>query len=652
MLKCVGIPVAAALLAALLTTPALAHTPSQPPHQSYKIGDLTLESGEAIKDFSISYVTHGTLNAKKSNAILMVTAISGNHHRLDFLIGPGKSLDPTKYFIICTDAIGNGLTTSPSNSAAQPHMRFPKFLIRDMVTSQKKLLEHLGVDHVVAVIGPSMGGMQTLQWGVSHPDAMDALIAIVPLAKTPAWTVTVLEATRKAIMLDPAWRSGDYAEPPEQGIRLWRDILNFLAARSPEVSRDQFANQMDMLPYLQTQETGLIKAFDANDWIYQTWAYDRHDVGTTPGMNGDTREGTARHQGEDADHDRHQGPAESGVGAAGRRALHPRRARRHHQPRHRDRPRLGGRRLPGRRRFPQPRNLRIPRSGHRSWTETELTTTETQGETIMTERNARNRTLLASVAALLIASATTPALAQTAPSAGREIPARMLPVPETVSPQVQKVIAAPLSPTWNVIPGNAEDWKTQVNGVTVATMQALPALREALRVTVEPTTIDGVKAFIVTPESIPPENQNRVLVHVHGGCFVSFPGESGTVEAVYMAGFGKFKVISVDYRMPPDHPYPAALDDAITVWKAMVKTNDPKKMAIFGSSAGGALTLSMVHRAKKEKPAAPGRDRAGHADVGPHRVGRHVPHQRDGRQCAGRLRGELRQARGALQQRP
>jgi homoserine O-acetyltransferase/O-succinyltransferase len=85
-----------------------------------------LESGDVIKDFSISYVTHGTLNANKSNAILMVTAISGNHHRLDFLIGPGKALDPTKYFIVATDAIGNGLTTSPSNSKAQPHMQFPR----------------------------------------------------------------------------------------------------------------------------------------------------------------------------------------------------------------------------------------------------------------------------------------------------------------------------------------------------------------------------------------------------------------------------------------------------------------------------------------------------------------------------------------------
>lgn len=284
----IGRLLSAAFATLLFAGQAAAHAPNQAPHQSYRIGDLTLESGEVIRDFTISYVTHGKLNERRSNAILMVTAISGNHHRLDFLIGPGKALDTDKYFIICTDAIGNGLTTSPSNSAAQPRMKFPKFLIRDMVTSQKKLMEHLGIDHVVAVVGPSMGGMQTLQWGVSHPDFMDSLVALVPLARTPAWTVTVLEATRKAIMLDPAWRNGDYAEPPEQGIRLWRDILNFLAARSPEVSRDQFPNQMDILPFLQAQETALIKVFDANDWIYQTWAYDRHDVGTTPGMNGDT----------------------------------------------------------------------------------------------------------------------------------------------------------------------------------------------------------------------------------------------------------------------------------------------------------------------------------------------------------------------------
>src|SRR3954449_6413186 len=153
----------ASFLAASLVVafPAAAHTPQQPPHQLYNEGDLKLESGEAIRDFSISYVTHGTLNAQKSNAILMVTAISGNHHRLDFMIGPGKALDTDKYFIICTDAISNGLTTSPSNSKAQPHMSFPRFAIRDMVQSQYRLVkEKFGIEHLLAVVGPSMGGMQ------------------------------------------------------------------------------------------------------------------------------------------------------------------------------------------------------------------------------------------------------------------------------------------------------------------------------------------------------------------------------------------------------------------------------------------------------------------------------------------------------------
>jgi homoserine O-acetyltransferase len=209
------------LAVVFLTAPfASAHDSSQPPHQLYKMGDLSLESGEAIKDFAISYVTHGALNEKKSNAILIVTAIGGNHHRLDFMIGPGKPLDPNKYFIVATDAISNGLTTSPSNSAAQPRMQFPKFLIRDMVTSQYRLLtEHLGINHVVAVVGPSMGGMQALQWGVSHPDFIDSLVALVPLAKTPAWTIAVLEVTRKAIMADPEWNQGNYTKAPENGGR-------------------------------------------------------------------------------------------------------------------------------------------------------------------------------------------------------------------------------------------------------------------------------------------------------------------------------------------------------------------------------------------------------------------------------------------------
>jgi len=208
------------------------------------------------------------------------------------------------------------------------------------------------------------------------------------------------------------------------------------------------------------------------------------------------------------------------------------------------------------------------------------------------------------ICAFEIAVATTlltlPALAQTPQPAAREVPARSLPVPEAVSPALQKIIGAPPSPVWNVIPPTNDEWKKQIKGIEDALVQTLPALRAALNIKVEPTTFDGVKAYIVAPEAIPPDNRNRLLVHVHGGCYASFAGESGTAEAAYMAGFGKFKIISVDYRTPPDYPYPAALDDAMTVWKAAVKMADPKNMAIFGSSAGGALTLSMVLRAKQD----------------------------------------------------
>ena len=277
-------------LAAVLLAPApgLAHKETDPPHQRYAMGDLKLESGEVIKDFAVSYVTQGALNPAKSNAILVLTAIGGNHHRLDFLIGPGKALDTDKFFVVAVDAIGNGLTTSPSNSTAQPRMKFPRFNIRDMVQSQYRLLtEHLDVKHLVAVVGAAMGGMQTLQWGVSYPDFADQLIAMVPLLRTPAWTVTVLEASRKAIMLDPAWKGGEYTTPPEAGIRLWRDIVTILASRTPEQLNAQFPNGPDVLPWLKTQEDALVPDFDANDWIYQTWAYEQHDISAGPGGTGD-----------------------------------------------------------------------------------------------------------------------------------------------------------------------------------------------------------------------------------------------------------------------------------------------------------------------------------------------------------------------------
>src|SRR5258708_18211187 len=119
-------------------------------------------------------------------------------------------------------------------------------------------------------------------------------------------------------------------------------------------------------------------------------------------------------------------------------------------------------------------------------------------------------------------------------------------------------------------------------------------MTERLHVKVEKTVIDGVRAFVVAPDVISHENRNRLLIHVHGGCYVLNPGEAALPEAMFMAGFGHFKVISVDYRMPPEAYFPAALDDGITVYRNALKTMPSKNIAVFGSSTGGSLTLVML----------------------------------------------------------
>jgi epsilon-lactone hydrolase len=181
-----------------------------------------------------------------------------------------------------------------------------------------------------------------------------------------------------------------------------------------------------------------------------------------------------------------------------------------------------------------------------------------------------------------------------------DVPAKKLPVPGTPSLQIQKMIGAPVRPGWNVLPKSDREWQQLVDTRAAATLKTLPGLIVRMKVKVEKTAIDGVRAFTVTPESIPPKNLHRVLIHMHGGCYVFGPGESGLPEAVMMAAFGGFRVISVDYRMPPEAHFPAALDDGITVYRSILRTTDPKRVAIFGTSAGGALTLAIVLRAKQE----------------------------------------------------
>ena len=161
------------------TTPTAASTPAPDPALKIaELGTCALESGERIEDCRIGYRTFGTLDATHSNAILFPTWFTGTTKELQPII-PGKLVDTSRYFLILVDAIGDGVSTSPSNSAKQPRLRFPKFGIGDMVESQKRLLDALGIKKLHAVMGISMGGMQALAWGMRYPDIAPRVVSIV-----------------------------------------------------------------------------------------------------------------------------------------------------------------------------------------------------------------------------------------------------------------------------------------------------------------------------------------------------------------------------------------------------------------------------------------------------------------------------------------
>jgi len=254
------------------------------PHLRHELGDLPLESGALLRDAFVSYVLHGDRARLRDGAILVNTAIGSTHHRLDFMIGEGRPLDTSRWCVVVVDALGNGLSSSPSNSARQPGASFPRFTIRDMVESQRRLLDHLGIDRLIAVVGASMGGMQAVQWAVSHPERMARLVAMVPMARTARWSQLVNEMSRRALFHDAACR---LPRPRDEAMRLWVPLTQAVMPRSPEAIEGYSAASLHA--WLAAREHDLAaQGPNPFDWCRQTWAYDDHDVGTTPGFDGDT----------------------------------------------------------------------------------------------------------------------------------------------------------------------------------------------------------------------------------------------------------------------------------------------------------------------------------------------------------------------------
>jgi homoserine O-acetyltransferase/O-succinyltransferase len=268
-----------------------AHTPE---HQLAALGKFRFESGETIDDLKVSYVTQGKLNEAKDNAILVMHHFFGDHHDHDFLIGAGKPLDTNKYFIVATDFLGNArlrtdLTTGPTNSGLK--MRFPRITARDWVSADHKLVaEYLGIDHVVAAIGISVGAINAYQLAVSYPDFAKAIIPIAGTPRTNPQTQRLLRHMESVIALDSGWYGGMYNENPTTGIAValmelvpWLYTYDWFAERlsSPEKVRatEKFWHNLFTVQFAQ----------DARDIYYQLDGWAEFNVGDTAGFNGDTK---------------------------------------------------------------------------------------------------------------------------------------------------------------------------------------------------------------------------------------------------------------------------------------------------------------------------------------------------------------------------
>ena len=242
--------------------------------QFANIGDLTLQNGGVIRNCRIGYRTFGTLNSDKSNVVVFPTWAGGTTEQLKSNFGRGKLIDTTSYFVVAIDALSNGVSSSPSNSRLQPRMRFPIFSLRDTVESQHELLTKvLKIDHVKAVAGISMGGMQTFQWIVSYPDFMDKAIPIVGSPRLAPYDLMLWQAQIEALMRDRDWKGGNYVSNPARALdfAFGELLLTTPTDYNRRKTREQVFADLE-------KARNDPKRFDANDKIRQTQAMMSLDV--------------------------------------------------------------------------------------------------------------------------------------------------------------------------------------------------------------------------------------------------------------------------------------------------------------------------------------------------------------------------------------
>jgi homoserine O-acetyltransferase len=258
------------LLAALLCLAASSYAQEQ---KFADLGDFKLVNGEILRNCRIGYRTFGKINGDRSNIVVFPTWAGGTTEQLKDNVGAGKLISDADYYVVLIDALANGVSSSPSNSTAQPHMKFPNIGVRDMVNTEHELLtKTLGIRHVKAVMGISMGGMQTFQWMVSYPDFMDKAIPIVGSPHVAAYDVVFWRINIDSIEDSAGWNYGDYTENPAKVVHF--EIGELILQTPAEYNRTHTREQA--LAALKKAETD--KAEDANDTIRQSEAMIGLDV--------------------------------------------------------------------------------------------------------------------------------------------------------------------------------------------------------------------------------------------------------------------------------------------------------------------------------------------------------------------------------------
>lgn len=271
---------------------AFAQSPAPDGRTEFVIDNFRTEGGVTLPKARVVYGTYGHLNAARDNAILLPSHYMATFHGYEWLIGPGKALDTTKYYLVATELFGNGRSSSPSNTPEPFHgPRFPLMTIRDNVQAVHQLLTgSLKISHLRAIIGFSMGAQQAFQWAVSYPDFADRIVATAGTAKNYPHGVVRLEGQIAALTADAAFLNGDYTAPPTKGLQafavVWTGWLYSQEWWRRELWRDRAKPGTTFEQVLTNYRTHFIDGGDANDLILQMRTWEHHDVGTTPGFDG------------------------------------------------------------------------------------------------------------------------------------------------------------------------------------------------------------------------------------------------------------------------------------------------------------------------------------------------------------------------------